>query len=124
MGWDVRATGFQVVLSAEVPAIAKKHLPSEVGRFLADHRLWRNDVRQWVCHPGGPKVISAIEEGLQLPHSALALTRESLASVGNLSSASVLHVLEKTQERAAPGDVGLLIAMGPGFCAELVLLAW
>jgi alkylresorcinol/alkylpyrone synthase len=124
MGWDVGATGFKVVLSADVPAIAKEHLPSEVGRFLARHGLWRNDVDRWICHPGGPKVITAIEEALKLPHSALTLTRESLASVGNLSSASVLHVLEGTLERAAPGDIGVLMAMGPGFCAELVLLAW
>lgn len=124
MGWDIGATGFKVVLSAEVPAIVREHVPREVDAFLAEHGLVRSDIRHWVCHPGGPKVITAIEESLALPTDALAFTRQSLASVGNLSSASVLHVLGKTQERARPGELGLLMAMGPGFCAEMVLLSW
>jgi alkylresorcinol/alkylpyrone synthase len=124
MGWDVGTTGFKVVLSADVPEIVRAELPAEVDGFLRDHGLDRGDVRHWICHPGGPKVITAIEEALALPPGALTLTRESLASVGNLSSASVLHVLAQTQDRASSGDVGLLMAMGPGFCAELVLLAW
>ena len=124
MGWDIGSTGFKVVLSADVPAIVQKHLPGEVDGFLGAHGLTRSDIRHWICHPGGPKVISAIDESLELPASALAITRESLASVGNLSSASVLHVLGRTQQRAVPGDLGILMAMGPGFCAELVLLAW
>ena len=124
MGWDIGSTGFKVVLSADVPAIVEQHLPREVDRFLGDHGLSRSDIRHWICHPGGPKVISAIEKSLELPANALAITRESLASVGNLSSASVLHVLGRTQQRAVPGDLGVLMAMGPGFCAELVLLSW
>jgi len=124
MGWDIGGSGFKVVLSADVPEIVKKHLPDEVDAFLRDHGLTRTDIRHWICHPGGPKVISAIEESLALPTNALAITRESLASVGNLSSASVLHVLGRTQQRAVPGDLGVLMAMGPGFCAELVLLSW
>jgi len=124
MGWDIGGSGFKVVLSADVPEIVKKHLPDDVDAFLRDHGLTRTDIRHWICHPGGPKVISAIEESLALPTNALAITRESLASVGNLSSASVLHVLGRTQQRAVPGDLGVLMAMGPGFCAELVLLSW
>lgn len=124
MGWDVGRTGFKVVLSADVPKIAEEKLPPEIDAFLAQHRLTRGDIRHWVCHPGGPKVIRAIEDAFDLPPDALAITRSSLASVGNLSSASVLHVLQQTQVRAQRGDLGLLLAMGPGFCAELVLLAW
>ncbi|HVJ91995.1 MAG TPA: 3-oxoacyl-[acyl-carrier-protein] synthase III C-terminal domain-containing protein [Labilithrix sp.] len=124
MGWDIGSSGFKVVLSADVPKIVTQYLPAEVDGFLGHHGLERNDVCHWICHPGGPKVIAAIEESLELPEAALAITRESLASVGNLSSGSVLHVLGKTQPRALPGDVGLLMAMGPGFCAELVLLSW
>ena len=124
MGWDIGSTGFKVVLSADVPQLVQEHLPVQVDAFLHDNGLARSDVRHWICHPGGPKVISAIEQSLELPDSALAITRESLASVGNLSSASVLHVLGRTQHRAVPGDIGVLMAMGPGFCAELVLLAW
>lgn len=124
MGWDIGPTGFKVVLSADVPTIVRENLPEEVDAFLAEYGLERNDIRHWVCHPGGPKVITAIEESLGLGKEALSITRQSLASVGNLSSASVLHVLGKTQERAMPGELGVLMAMGPGFCAELVLLAW
>ncbi len=124
MGWDIGSGGFKVVLSADVPEIVKRHLPREVDGFLRDHGLVRSDIRHWICHPGGPKVITAMEESLGLPDGALAITRESLASVGNLSSASVLHVLGRTQQRAVPGELGVLMAMGPGFCAELVLLTW
>ncbi len=124
MGWDVGPSGFKVVLSADVPAIVRAHLAAEVDGFLRANGLAREDVRHWVCHPGGPKVIAAIEEALDLPPSALAITRESLASVGNLSSASVLDVLGKTQWQARRGDIGVVMAMGPGFCAELVLLSW
>lgn len=124
MGWDVGASGFKVVLSADVPAIVRAHLPGEVDAFLAEHGLTRADIRHWVCHPGGPKVIAAIEDSLGLGEEALQVTRRSLASVGNLSSASVLHVLGQTQEQALPGELGVLMAMGPGFCAEMVLLSW
>lgn len=124
MGWDIGARGFKVVLSADVPKIVRRELPAEVDRFLAAHALARGDVARWICHPGGPKVIDAIEDALGLPPSALAITRRSLASVGNLSSASVLHVLGQTLPLAREGERGVLLAMGPGFCAELVLLAW
>ena len=124
MGWDVGGSGFKIVLSADVPKIVHEHLPAEVDGFLAAHGLRRTDIQHWICHPGGPKVITAMEQALALPENALALTRASLQSIGNLSSASVLHVLSQTMESARPGDKGLLMAMGPGFCAELVLLSW
>ncbi len=126
MGWDISERGFRIVLSAEVPAMARDHLAADVDRFLADHGLARADVASWVCHPGGPKVLEAIEEGLALPAGALALTWESLREVGNLSSTSVLLVLKETVERHRPpaGSFGVLMAMGPGFCSELVLLRW
>ena len=92
---------------------------------MAKHGLSVADVDHWVAHPGGPKVISALEKGLGLNQSALQLTKESLTSVGNLSSASVLAVLEKTCELSPkPKNIGLLFALGPGFCAEMVLLKW
>jgi alkylresorcinol/alkylpyrone synthase len=124
MGWDVGERGFRVVLSADVPTIVHEHLPREIDAFLEEHGLVREDIGHWVSHPGGPKIITAIEEALGLPRAALDVTRRSLARVGNLSSASVLHVLSETMPAARPGDLGVLLAMGPGFCAELVLLAW
>jgi alkylresorcinol/alkylpyrone synthase len=124
MGWDIGETGFKVVLCADVPKIVHAHLPDEIDAFLEEHGLARGDIQHWVSHPGGPKVITAIEESLGLRNGALDITRRSLAQVGNLSSASVLHVLAETTPRARPGDLGVLLAMGPGFCAEMVLLAW
>ncbi|MUM36156.1 3-oxoacyl-[acyl-carrier-protein] synthase III C-terminal domain-containing protein, partial [Mycolicibacterium sp. CBMA 361] len=94
-------------------------------QFLAAHGLTTGDISAWVSHPGGPKVIEAITEALSLPDDALELTWRSLAEVGNLSSASVLHVLHDTIAKHPPvGTPGLMMAMGPGFCSELVLLRW
>jgi len=126
MGWDVRDSGFGVVLDAGVPEVVRRYLADDVRAFLGDHGLTKADVSAWVCHPGGPKVLEAVAETLDLPPGALDLTWRSLAATGNLSSASVLHVLRDTiaLRPPEPGTPGLLIAMGPGFCSELVLLRW
>ena len=126
MGWDISESGFRIVLSAEVPAVAREKLRPDVDSFLAGHGLTRADISSWVCHPGGPKVLEAMQESLELPPGALDVTWKSLREVGNLSSTSVLLVLAETLERhrPAPGSYGMLIAMGPGFCSELVLLQW
>ncbi len=126
MGWEVTGDGFRVVLSADVPKIVEAQIAADVDAFLATHGLTRADVRSYVCHPGGPYVLHAVERGLGLPEDALAVTWESLRTVGNLSSASVLMVLRDTMDtrRPPPGTWGLLLAFGPGFCMELVLLRW
>jgi alkylresorcinol/alkylpyrone synthase len=125
MGWDVDSTGFRLVLSPDVPKVVEKYLGVDVTNFLAAHGLTVEDIGTWVSHPGGPKVIEAITATLGLPDDALELTWRSLAEVGNLSSASVLHVLRDTiAKRPEAGTPGLMMAMGPGFCSELVLLRW
>jgi alkylresorcinol/alkylpyrone synthase len=126
MGWDIVNTGFKIVLSADVAPYARDHLRPGLEQFLGEHNLTLKDVETWVAHPGGPKVIEGMAEGLDLPPDALALSLESLARVGNLSSASVLFVLEETIKRKKPsrGSYGILLAMGPAFCAEVVLLRW
>lgn len=126
MGWDVGDGGFKIVLSASVPEVVRRFAREDVDGFLAEHGLSRADIRSWVCHPGGPKILEAFEQCLELPPEALALTWESLEQIGNLSSASVLHVLADTMARRRPpaGSPGLMMAMGPGFCSELVLLGW
>lgn len=126
MGWDVVDSGFKVVLSAKVPTLVREHIRGNVDRFLAEHGLARQDVRHWVAHTGGPKVLRAFEEALELEASALERSWRSLREVGNLSSASVLFVLGETLDGAAPrpGDWGVVMALGPGFCAEMVLLRW
>jgi alkylresorcinol/alkylpyrone synthase len=124
MGFDVGSTGLRIVLDSAVPEVIGRYVREDVEGFLDAHDLSIDDIGWWVCHPGGPKVIEALEVTLGLDRDAVELTRRSLAEIGNLSSASVLHVLEDTlrDRPPAPGTPGVLMAMGPGFCSELVLL--
>ncbi len=126
MGWRISEKGFNIVLSREVPDLVRKQIGHDVDKFLADHGHRRSDVGSWVLHTGGPKVLEAIEEALDLKDGQLAASWECLRQKGNLSSASVLVVLEETmtKNRPAPGTLGLMAAMGPGFCSELLLLQW
>jgi alkylresorcinol/alkylpyrone synthase len=126
MGWDIVDSGFKVVLSAKVPQLVRENVRANVDGFLAANGLKRSDIRHWVAHTGGPKVLQAFEQSLELPRESLARSWASLQEVGNLSSASVLFVLGETMEsqEPRPGDWGVMMAMGPGFCAELVLLRW
>jgi len=126
MGWDIGDRGFKIVLEASVPDVVNRWLGDDIDGFLADLGLDRARIGSWVCHPGGPKVLDAFEEVLGLGAGELALTRKSLSEVGNMSSSSVLFVLRDTieQQRPAPGTLGMILAMGPGFCSELVLVQW
>ena len=125
MGWNVDSSGLQLVLSPELTTVIERHLADDVNRFLAAHELSTDDISAWVVHPGGPKVIYAIARSLELASEALELTWRSLSEVANLSSASVLHILRDAIAKPPPsGSLGLMIAMGPGFCSELVLLRW
>jgi len=126
MGWDVGPTGMKIVLDAKVPQIVQKYLGDDIRELLAAYSLGVQDVGAWVCHTGGPKVIESLEAVLGLEGNPLELTWASLAKAGNLSSASVLHVLRDTldQRAPAPGSAGVMMAMGPGFFSELVLLEW
>ena len=125
MGYDVGTEGFELVLAKDLAIVVEQYIGEDVTTFLAAHGLTTTDIGAWVSHPGGPKIIDAINESLQLPPEALELTWRSLGEIGNLSSASVLHVLRDTIAKPPPGgSPGLMIAMGPGFCSELVLLRW
>jgi alkylresorcinol/alkylpyrone synthase len=126
MGWDIVDSGFKLVLSAKVPDLVREHIGQDVDAFLSEHGLARRHIQHWIAHTGGPKVLQAFEGGLALPEGALARSWRSLRNVGNLSSASVLFVLGDLLDagEAKPGDLGILVAMGPGFCSEIVLLAW
>jgi alkylresorcinol/alkylpyrone synthase len=125
MGWDVSERGFKVVLSAEVPEMVRRHLRGDVDGFLEDHGLTRSEIERWIAHPGGPKVLEAMQESLELPEVALAGAWRTLREVGNLSSTSVLMVLaENLDDPPAAASWGVMTAMGPGFCSELVLLRW
>lgn len=125
MGWNVGAAGPQLTMSPELPGLIDRYLAGDVNGFLSDHGLTTSEVGAWVTHPGGPKVINAIAKALELPAAAHELTWRCLGEVGNLSSASVPHILRDTLAKPPrSGSPGLLIATGPGFCSELVLLRW
>lgn len=124
MGWDVGSSGLRIVLGAEVPDLVRTQVRADVDRFLSAYGMERAQIGWWVAHPGGPKVLDAMAEALEVEPAALGVTWRSLAAIGNLSSASVLHVLADTLRDAPPepGSPGMLLAMGPGFCLETVLL--
>jgi alkylresorcinol/alkylpyrone synthase len=124
MGWDIGDSGFRIVLAPTVPDMVSQHMRQDVSGFLADHGFQIDEIGTWICHPGGPRVLEAFQSSLDLPEGALALTWRSLSEVGNLSSSSVLFVLQDTlaERPPAPGSPALMLAMGPGFCSELVLL--
>jgi alkylresorcinol/alkylpyrone synthase len=126
MGWKVSEKGFNIVLSPEVPTLIREHLGHDVEAFLGDHGYKKSDIRSWVLHTGGPKVLEATAAALDLHDGQLDASWDCLKKVGNLSSASVLVVLEDVMGNRRPeaGTMGLLAAMGPGFCSELVLLKW
>lgn len=125
MGWEFDDQGFQIVLASDVPAYAAGPVCEGVREFLSEHGLTPEKIQHWIAHPGGPKVMQALEDGLGIA-PAFDVSRRSLAEVGNLSSVSVLCILQELLDSGRPqaGDWGVLMAMGPGFCAEIVLLRW
>lgn len=124
LGWEVRDTGFAIVLSAGLPDLLRAHLLADVKGLLAEHGLTPGEIPTWVVHAGGPRVIDAVRDALGLAEDAVRQSRESLACAGNLSSASVLDVLARTLAHtdAPPGTPAMLMAFGPGVSCELVLL--
>jgi alkylresorcinol/alkylpyrone synthase len=126
MGWDISEEGFKIVLSPQLMDLIRRNLGRDVDTFLKRHGLTRGDVGNWVIHTGGPRVLEAMQDALGLKQSDAQLSWDSLSRIGNLSSASVLMVLEDSvkNHRPAPGTLGVLLAMGPGFCSEMLLLRW
>jgi alkylresorcinol/alkylpyrone synthase len=126
MGWDISEKGFRVILSPRLPELIRSRFAADVDSFLKEYGLHRGDVGSWVIHPGGPKILEAVETALELCHNELEASWECLSYCGNLSSGSVLKVLEDviTRHRPQQGTLGVIAAMGPGFCAELLLVRW
>lgn len=126
MGWDIGTQGLKVVLSAGVPELVRQHVRADVDAFLAEHGMVRGDVQHWLLHTGGPRVLEAFQAALELSPQDLEFSWQQLRKNGNLSSASVLLVLGDLWRTRRPGagERGLLMAMGPGFCSEMVLLEW
>ncbi len=124
MGWDVTNTGLKVNISKSVPNIVEKNIRADIEMACAKHGLCLEQLQHFVTHPGGEKVMEAFTTALRLPASALEDARAVLAEHGNMSSATVLFVLERFMRRYSelPRDEpGLLTAVGPGFSAEQVL---
>ncbi len=126
MGWDVVDSGFRIAMNPQIDDLTRSGIGELVDGLLSAHGLTRDRIDTWIAHPGGPMLLEAIEDALELPKDALALTRKGLSDVGNLSSSSVLFALDELRATVPhqKGSFGVLIATGPGFSAEAVLLAW
>jgi alkylresorcinol/alkylpyrone synthase len=125
MGWDVQNEGLKVIFSKDIPTIVQTQIRPVIDEFLNDLQLTRNDLNRFIAHPGGMKVLQAYEEAFGLPTPLLRHARDVLREHGNMSSGTVLFVLERElQETHAPGEHGLLLSLGPGFSCEQVMLQW
>jgi alkylresorcinol/alkylpyrone synthase len=126
MGWKINQSGFNIVLSADVPELVRTELRGTVEEFLGDNGLEMGNICSFIFHSGGPKVLKAMESSLDLPPNALAASWKSLSQRGNLSSASVLTVMQDylLNRPGSPGCYSMMGAMGPAFCSELLLLQW
>ncbi len=126
MGWNINQTGFNIVLSADVPELVRAHLPGTVKGFLESNGLELGNICSYLLHSGGPKVLEAMEGSLHLPEGALRASRNCLKQRGNLSSASVLTLMEDflMNDPGSPGCYSMMGAMGPAWCSELLLLQW
>lgn len=126
MGWNINHNGFNIVLSAEVPDLVTSELRRTVEDFLGENDMHMGQICSFIMHSGGPKVLQAMESSLSLPPGALSASWNSLRQRGNLSSASVLTVMQDYfyNRPGSPGCYSMMGAMGPAFCSELLLLQW
>lgn len=121
MGWEMENDGFGVLFSRDIPALIRERMGPAVDAFLAGQGLGRNDLDGYVCHPGGAKVIAALEEVFGLPDGGLEEARAVLRDCGNMSAVTVLFVLERLRRRGMRGRY-LMSALGPGFTAAFQIL--
>ncbi|OQM46196.1 type III polyketide synthase [Anoxybacillus sp. UARK-01] len=125
MGWNIQDDGWFVVFSKDIPSLVRSWLKPNVEAFLQRNGLAMQDLRHLIAHPGGKKVIEAYQEALMMDESKTNGSFEILRRFGNMSSATVYFVLEQFMQQPIPkGDYGLMMALGPGFSAELILLCW
>jgi alkylresorcinol/alkylpyrone synthase len=126
MGFDLKETGFHIVLSKDVPQMIRERIKGLITSFLGRHGLRQEQLSRFLLHPGGQKLLLYMEEELGLSREDTQFSWDVLSDYGNLSSASVFFVLHEclNQRNASPGEYGLLAAFGPGFSAEMALLQW
>ncbi len=121
MTWAIGDHGFEMTLSKRVPGLIAAHLQPWLKSWLGGQGLSPEDVASWAVHPGGPRILSAVEETLRLPASALAASREVFAEFGNMSSPTVLFILDRLRREDAPRPC-VALGFGPGLMAEALLL--
>jgi predicted naringenin-chalcone synthase len=121
MSWRIGDHGFRMTLSPSVPALIEAHVADWLRGWLAGHGLTQDDVRTWAVHPGGPRVLGSVGSALGLPREAFDVSRGVLAEFGNMSSATLLFILERLRDAEAEGPV-VALAFGPGLVAEVALL--
>ena len=126
MGFDLRDSGFHILLSKDVPELIGGQIRGLVDGFLERHDKKREDIKGWILHPGGARLLGNIETELGLSKNDTAPSWEILANVGNLSSATILFILQEWLDKRPlrPGDHAFAAAFGPGFSAEFLLLQW
>lgn len=124
MGWDIQEEGLKVIFSRDIPALVSQIAKPNMAKFLARHALDLADIRHFVLHPGGKKVLEAYEGALHINADQTRIAREVIRDYGNMSSATVLFVLERFLAEGKREEYGLLSALGPGFSSEMLLLQW
>ncbi|OOE10523.1 type III polyketide synthase [Fictibacillus arsenicus] len=125
MGWEVKDTGLYVVFSRDIPNVIRTWLKPNVDEFLNRNHLTGEQIKNFIAHPGGKKVLQAYVDALGLPLSKTDISRDVLMSNGNMSSATVFYVLKQFMElKQNEGDLGIMAALGPGFSSELLLVEW
>jgi alkylresorcinol/alkylpyrone synthase len=125
MGFSLRNTGLQMILDKSVPETIADHFPQIVNPFLQQNNMTIEDVDHLIFHPGGKKIVQTVEELFGTLGKNIDDTKEVLKQYGNMSSATVLYVLERFMDKQLPkGDKGLMLSFGPGFSAQRILLEW
>lgn len=126
MGWNIRNNGFYVIFSRSIPSIIENWLRPNVENFLHKQGITLKEITHFLAHPGGKKVLQAYKRCLNLDEKQFDISNEILRTFGNMSSVTVLYVLEQyiQKQLAKQGEYGLIAAMGPGFSSEQVLVRW
>jgi alkylresorcinol/alkylpyrone synthase len=126
MGWDIKNNGFYVIFSRDIPSIIKNWLKQTVAEYLQEENIPLQQIKHFLAHPGGKKVLQAYQSSLGFADEQLQVSKKVLKNHGNMSSATVMYVMEEylNSRIAVESDLGIIAALGPGFCSELLLVEW
>lgn len=124
MGWEIKNSGLYVVFSKDIPAIIETWLKPNINEFLTENGVSMEKLNHFIAHPGGKKVLEAYVKSLHLNPNMVEISADVLREYGNMSSATILYVLNRYMKVGQKGDIGVAAALGPGFSSELLLLNW